>query len=65
MRTLCMLLMMYCVFPAVMGRLKVHEVDIVNYYPLLKEYLLEFACNRLPDLEKHKVPVQKLLVQKL
>ena len=48
-----------------MGRLKVHEVDIVNYYPLLKEYLLEFACNRLPDLEKHKVPVQKLLVQKL
>ena len=37
---------------------KVHETDIVKYYPLLKEYLIQFAAgpDGLPDLEHHKAP---------
>ena len=37
---------------------KVHEMDIVKYYPLLKEYLIQFGAgpDGLPDLEHHKAP---------
>lgn len=35
---------------------EVHEQDIVDHYDVLKEYLLEFAHTRLPDLEDHKAP---------